>query len=184
MRSGIEEDRRDHKCCSGPGGGPNREKRPYRLDRTIMPDKDVATLKYSMSLEEVERILTRHLSPWLELGLGINVEQPSIRTLEHYIMTFVDKSIERLYKTAKDRMKEEELKSMRSKEDIFELLKSSIRDGSPRSNGIWNSLNYRAGTRPETKMGDKINYKPSSRRSSTSPPSQSWTSWTQMSAGN
>ena len=79
----------------------------------MMPDKDVATLRYSMSLEEVEEVITRHLSPWLESGLGINVEHPSIRTLEHYIMTFVDESIECLYKTAKDKMGEEELKGVR-----------------------------------------------------------------------
>ena len=97
----------------------------------MIPDKDVATLRHSMSLEEIEDVITRHLSSWLELGLGINVEQPSIRTLEHYIMTFVDKSIERLYKRAKDKMREEELKSVKSKEDILELLKSLIRDGSP-----------------------------------------------------
>ena len=83
LRSGIEEDRRDHKHRSGPGGGPNREKRPYRPDRALMPDKDVVTLKYSMSLEAVERIITRHLTPWLELGLGTNVEDPPIKTLEH-----------------------------------------------------------------------------------------------------
>ena len=45
LRSGIEEDRRDHERRSGPGGGPNREKRPYRPDRSLMLDKDVATLK-------------------------------------------------------------------------------------------------------------------------------------------
>ena len=36
-------------------------------------------------------------------------------------MTFVDDSIKRLYKTAKDKMGEEELKGVRSKEDIFKL---------------------------------------------------------------
>ena len=60
-----------------------------------MLDKSVATLTYSMSLEEVERILTQHLSPWLESGLGINVEHPSIKTLEHYIMRFIDESVKR-----------------------------------------------------------------------------------------
>ena len=78
-----------------------------------MPDKSTATLTYSMSLEEVERILTRHLSPWLETGLGINVEHPSIKTLEHYIMRFMDESVEQRYKTAKDKMGEEELRDMR-----------------------------------------------------------------------
>ena len=34
LRAGIEEDRRDHECRSGLGGGPNREKRPYRPDRS------------------------------------------------------------------------------------------------------------------------------------------------------
>ena len=96
-----------------------------------MPDKGVATLKYSMSLEEVERILTRHLTPWLESGIGVNVEYPSLKTLEQYLMTFMDESVERRYKTAKDKMGEEELRNMRSIEDIFELLKSFIRDRIP-----------------------------------------------------
>ena len=61
LRAGIEEDRRDHERRSGPGGGPNREKRPYRPDRSLMLDKDKATLKYSMSLEAVERVVARHL---------------------------------------------------------------------------------------------------------------------------
>ena len=130
-RSGIKEVRNDHEHRPGQGGESSWEQRPYRLYKAMMPDKDVATLRHSMSLEEVEDVITRHLSPWLESGLGINVEQPSIRTLEHYIMMFVDESIERLYKTAKDKMGEEELRDMRSIEDIFELLKSSIRDRIP-----------------------------------------------------
>ena len=131
LRSGIEEDRRDHEHCSGPGGGPNREKRPYRPHRALMLDKDVVTLKYSMSLEDVERIITRHLTPWLESGLGINVKYPLLKTLEQYLMTFMDKLVERRYKAAKDMMEEGELRNMKSIEDIFGLLKSSIRDRIP-----------------------------------------------------
>ena len=101
LRAGINEDRRDHERRSGPGGGPNSEKRPYRPDRSLMPDKDVATLKYSMSLEAFERIITRHLTPWLESGLGTNVEDPPLKTLEQYLMTFMDESVERRYKAAK-----------------------------------------------------------------------------------
>ena len=157
-RAGVDEIGKDHEQHPDREGESSRKQKPYRLYKAMMPDKDIATLRHSMSLEEIEDVITRHLSPWLESGLGINVEQPSIRTLEHYIMTFVDESIERLYKTAKDRMKEEELKSMSSSN-----LRSEM--DSPRSNGVWNSLNYRAGTSSETKMGDKINYKPSSRRS-------------------
>ena len=84
MRSGIEEDRRDHRHHSGRGGESSREQRSYRPDRALMPDKGVVTLKYSMSLEDVERIITRHLTPWLESGLGPNVKYPPIKTLEQY----------------------------------------------------------------------------------------------------
>ena len=86
LRAHIEEDRRDHERRSGLGGGPNREKRPYRPDRSLMQDKDMATLKYSMSLEAVERIVIRHLTPWLESGLGPNVKDPTIKTLEQYLL--------------------------------------------------------------------------------------------------
>ena len=126
-RSGIEEARRDHRHHPSRGGESSREQRSYRPDRALMPDKGMATLRYSMSLEEVERILTRHLTPWLESGLGPNIAYPPLKTLEQYLMTFMDQSVELRYKTAKDKMEEEELRNMRTIEDIFKLLKSSIR---------------------------------------------------------
>ena len=55
-----------------------------------MPDKLVATMRYSHTLEEVEKIITRHLTPWLESGLGPGTEHPSIRTLEQYVANFMD----------------------------------------------------------------------------------------------
>ena len=42
---------------AGRGGGHPREQRAYRPDRTLMPDKAVATMKYSHTLEEVEKII-------------------------------------------------------------------------------------------------------------------------------
>ena len=53
-REGVEEDRGEPGHRTGRGGEPSREQRAYRPDRTLMPDKAVATMKYSHSLEEVE----------------------------------------------------------------------------------------------------------------------------------
>ena len=79
MRAGIEEDRREPRQHSGRGGEPSREQRSYRPDRALMPDKGIATLKYSMGLEEVERILTRHLPPGWSPGWVITASTPHSR---------------------------------------------------------------------------------------------------------
>ena len=62
-----------------------------------MPDKNLATLKFSLGLEEVERIFVHYLAPWLESGLGHNVDYPSLKTLEQYLQTYMDKSVELRY---------------------------------------------------------------------------------------
>ena len=51
------EDREGSMPGAGRGGGHPREQRAYRPDRTLMPDKAVATMKYSHTLEEVEKII-------------------------------------------------------------------------------------------------------------------------------
>ena len=97
----------------------------------MMPDKAVATMKYSHTLEEVERIIARYLTPWLESGLGPGTEDPPLRTLEQYVVTYMDESMILRYQTAKDKLQTEELERMKKMEHIFDLIKASIRDRMP-----------------------------------------------------